>query len=218
MLNARCRFLVLTVVVLGLCVLTFDSEAFAGGANKAFAGKVVILAKVPPMRFSSEGAFVSFLRHNSVKTVSQNIEGTWEFETMAFFKRPLGDYEVEIVFYDVTNGKSEGQRRFVNSYTQFTQDRTTQTLSGKTKLIRPDFDANKTYMIVAQNKGVELARGEFSTRGITQAEIDSQKRFAKEQAEMEKSMKDLQERARQQQEAERKRQDKESKKVADNVF
>jgi hypothetical protein len=212
------RFLLLCALSLGLSALALETPAWANAAERAFSGKVLILAKTPPTRFSSEGAFVKFLRSNSVKTVSQNAEGTWEFETMAFFKQPLGDYEVEIVFFDVTSGKSTDKRRFVNAYTQFTQDRTTRTLSGKTKLIRPDFDANRTYMIVARSKGVELARGEFSTRGISQAQIDYDKHMAKEQARMEKSMRELEERARQQEEAERKRQERENKKAAENVF
>lgn len=218
MLNPRSRSMVLPLVLLSLGLLSIGSIARAGGAEKTFGGKVLVLAKVPPSRFSSEGAFVSFLRSNSVKTVSQNAEGTWEFETMAFFKKPLGDLEIELIFYDITNGRSPDQRRMVNSYTQYTQDRFTRTLSGRTKLIRPDFDANRTYLIVAQNRGVELAKGEFSTRGISQAEIDSQKRFAKEQAEMEKSMKELEEKARQQEQQEAKRQEKQNKKAADNMF
>lgn len=179
MLYSRVFSRIVQATFLGLCLLVFDSSVSAGGAPQAFEGKIVILSKDPPLSFPSKTAFANFLRQNSVKEVTQNAEGTWEFETMTCFKQPLLDFEVELVFYDITDGKTEDARRYVNSYFQYTRDHSAQTLSGRTKLIRPDFDANRTYMIVAQSRGVELARGEFSTCGIPQAQIDAEKRLAR---------------------------------------
>ena len=69
-------------------------------------------------------------------------------------------------------------------------------------------------MVVAQSRGRELAKGEFSTRGTSQASIDQKKRYEHVQKEMEKSMKDLEEKARRQEELQKK----ENKKAADELF
>ena len=203
-------------VVSLVCTILFVStkELTAGGVESVFAGRIFILNKRPPSYFRTKGAFVSYLKRNSLKTVHENRDKTWTFQTMAFFKRPLGDYEVEMVFYDIKAGKSKRARRFVNSYTQYTQDRNTRSLSGKTTLIRPPFDANRKYMVVAQSHGRELAKGEFTTRGTTQAALDNQKRMEKVQKEMEESIKDLERKAKEQAEREKK----ESQKAADDLF
>ena len=135
---------------------------------------------------------------------------------MAFFRRALGDWEVEMVFYDVKNGSSPSSRRFVDSYTQYTQDRNTRILSGKCQLTRPSFDAGKEYMVVVQHKGDELAKGFFSTKGISQAQIDDQLRAEAEMKKMEQSMKDLEQKVKDQEAAAQK--EKENLKAAEDLF
>jgi hypothetical protein len=189
-ISATC--LAALVLVIGL------GEVVARRAEDVFAGKVLILRKKPPSYFKTKGAFVSFLRKHSTKKVYQNEENTWAFETMSFFKRPLGDYEVEMVFYDVDDGKTESKRRFVDSYPQYTQDRNTRILFGKTTLVRPTFDAGKDYMLIAVSKGKELAKGEFRTFGTSQAMIDEQKRMEAIQKKMEEDMKELERKAKEQ--------------------
>ncbi len=200
-------------LICGVLLVGIGSVA-ARSVESIFAGKVLVLKKRPPAYFKRKSGFVRFLKTHSTKTVYEGQDKTWSFETMAFFKRPLGDYEVEMVFYDIKNGRAKHQRRYVNSFSQYTQDRNTRSLSGKTKLIRPDFDANRRYMIVAQSRGKELAKGEFATRGTSQAQIDQDKRLDHMQKEMEKSMKDLEKRAKEQEE----RRQKESQKAADDLF
>ncbi|MDJ0765511.1 MAG: hypothetical protein QNJ97_21195 [Myxococcota bacterium] len=197
-----------------LVLIAGMSNVVAASAERVFSGKVLILKKRPPSYFKSKGGFVSFLRKNTTKVVHENQNREWRFETMAFFKRPLGDYEVEMVFYDVEGGRGKNQRRFVDSFTQYTQDRNTRSLSGKTKLIRPQFDANRRYMVVAQSHGTELAFGNFETRGTSQAAIDQQKRYEQVQKEMEKSMRDLEKKVKEQEEREKK----ENKKAAQDLF
>jgi hypothetical protein len=172
----------------------------AGGAEDAFAGRILILTKKPPGWFKSPAAFISFLKANSTKIVYEDKNKTWRFETFAFFKKPLGDYEVTIVFYDVKDGRGEGQRKFVNSYPQYTQDRNARSLSSPMELIRPDFDANRTYLIIATSMGKEVAKGEFETKGTTQASIEQQAWAEKQQAEMEKQVKELEQKAKEQEE------------------
>lgn len=201
-----------------LFLIAGAGEVLARAVEDIFAGKVLILKKKPPSYFRTKNGFAGFLRQQSTGTVYESQDKTWEFETMAFFRKPLGDYEVELMFYDIRDGRSENQRRFVNSYTQYTQDRNTRILAGKTKLIRPHFDADIKYMIIAQSHGKELAKGEFTTRGTSQAAIDQQKRYEHVQAEMEKSMKDLEKKAKEQEAAEKKRQEEQNKNAAKDLF
>lgn len=206
------------VAVAAVFLTAVVGEVAAGGAEDVFAGKVLLLKKKPPSYFKSKGGFVSFLRGNSIKTVYADEDNTWSFETMAFFRRPLGDYEVEMVFYDVDNGSSKNQRRFADSYTQYTQDRNTRILSGKAHLTRDSFDANKKYMLVVQHKSAELAKGFFTTRGISQDAIDQQKRVDHEMEKMEESMKKLEKLAREQEEAQKKKDAEKNEKAADDLF
>lgn len=189
-------------------------EVTAKAVVDQYAGRFLILKKKPPNYFNTQGKFASFIRKYSTKVVYENTDRKWVFETMAFFKKPLGDYEIEVVFYDITRGKSKDKRRFVASLIQYTQDRNTRILFGKTELIRPDFDAGKHYMIVATSRDLELAKGTFKTRGTTQAAIDEQKRIDHEQKEMEKSMKELEQKAKEQE----KRQQEKGSQVADDLF
>jgi len=193
-----CIFVALAVLLVG------TGDVLARKVEDIFGGKVLILKKRPPTYFKTKGGFVSFLRNNQVRTVYEQEDHTWSFETMAFFKRPLGDYEVDMVFYDVTDGKSEAARKFADSYQQNTMDRNTRILSHKARLTRPSFDAKRSYMIVVQSRGREVAKGYFSTKGVTQAAIDQQKRMEHEMKKMEESMKDLQKKVKEQEEREKK--------------
>jgi hypothetical protein len=193
-------------------------EVIAGGAESVFAGKVLVLKKVPPNYFKTKGGFVKFLRAHSIKTVYESEDHTWSFPTMSFFKRPLGDYEVQVVFYDVTKGSSESKRKFVDSYGQNTMDRNTRSLFHKVRITRPLFDAKKNYQIVMQSRGRELAKGYFSTKGVTQAALDQQKRMEHEMKKMEESMKELEKLAKEQEEEQKKKQEEENKKAADDLF
>ncbi len=200
----------------GIFLVAVVGQVAAKNVESVFQGKILVLNKRPPSYFSTKSGFVKFLRKNSTKVVYENEERTWEFETMAFFRRPLGDYEVEMVFYDIADGRDKNSRRFVNSFVQYTQDRNTRSLAGKTRLIRPDFDAHKKYLIIAQSKGKELAQGEFATRGTSQAQIDAQKRMEAVQKKMEADMKELQRKAKEQEEAEKRR--KRGKETSEDLF
>ena len=190
----------------------------AANAENVFAGKVVVIKKLPPTYFPTQNGIVQFLRNHSVKFLHADENHEWMFQSMAFFKRPLGDYEVEMVFFDVKNGKSKDKRRFVNSFTQYTQDRNTRSLLGRAILTRPSFDANREYMVVVQRHSEEVATGFFSTKGISQEQIDEQKRYEAEVKKMEESMKDLERKAKEQEEQQKREEEQRNKKAADSLF
>lgn len=200
---------------LALAMLITSIPLIGSAVEKAFAGRVLVLAKRPPSRFNTRGAFIKYLRTHSINRVQQNENQEWEFETMAFFRRPLGDYECEIAFYDVTDGK--GARRFVDGYAQQTMDRNTRILAHKARLTRPQFDANRNYQIVVQHRGRELARGSFSTSGTTQQAIDNQKRLEHEMKKMEAMVEEMERKAKEQEEREQKEAE-EDKSASDGLF
>lgn len=205
--------------IIGLSALLLVSVSWGGNPPpKTLVGKIVVLNQSPPEKFPSNTAFTKFVRTNSVKEVSQNDKGTWEFQTMAFFDQPLNDFEVELIFYDISEGSSVDMRRYVNSYTMYTRDHSTQTLAGKTKLIRPDFHANRTYMIVAKSRGFELARGEFSTIGIPEETDTAQSQATQTQEGENSSLKASEKKPNPQEIAERARREEENKKTAENIF
>ena len=193
-------------------------EVIAANAEQVFAGKVVVLKKIPPSYFPTKDGFVNFLRTHSTNVVFANEQNEWMFQSMAFFKQPLGDYEVEMVFFDTKNGKSEDKRRFVNSFTQYTQDRQTKSLMGRAVLTRPSFDANRDYMVVVQSHGKDVATGFFSTKGVSQAELDEQKRSEAEMKKMEESMKDLEKKAKEQEEQQKREEEQKNQKAGDDLF
>ncbi len=207
------RLLALPLVT-ALLVLTVVTVIDAA-VEDSFAGKVLILTKRPPGYFKTQGAFVQWLRSHSTGKVYQNEAKEWEFETMAFFRRPLGDYECQVAFYDVTDGKAS--KRFVDGYAQQTMDRNTRILAHKARLTRPQFDANRSYVVIVQHLGRELAKGSFSTKGTTQASIDDQKRLEHEMKKMEESMKEMERKAKEQEEKAKQEAEK-NKSAGDNLF
>jgi hypothetical protein len=191
------------------------ATAIQAAVEDTFGGKVLVLTKRPPGTFKTQGAFVQWLRSHSTGKVFQNENKEWEFETMAFFKRPLGDYECEVAFYDVTDGKNS--KRFVDGYAQQTMDRNTRILAHKARLTRPQFDANRSYIVVVQHRGRELAQGAFSTQGTTQAAIDQQKHLEHEMKKMEASLKEMERKAKEQEERAKQEAEKD-KSASDNLF
>jgi RPA family protein len=209
--------LTVAVAVVAMVALGLGTAA-ARGVEDVFAGKVLILTKRPPTHFRSKGAFVRFLRSHSTKKVHENADHEWVFETMAFFRRPLGDYEVQVAFYDITDGKSRGAREFADGYSQQTMDRNTRIFAHKARLRRPHFDAKRRYMMEVKNRDRTLAKGYFQTLGVSQAAIDQQKRFEHEMKKMEKEMEELKKKAKEQEEQEKREQEKKDKEAAEGLF
>ncbi|MBN2526871.1 MAG: hypothetical protein JXR76_10800 [Deltaproteobacteria bacterium] len=189
----------------------------AANAENMFAGKIVVLDAIPPSWFNTKNGFVNFLKKHRTDVIHANEDNEWNFKAMAFFRKPLGDYEVEMVFYDVGDGTGNAMREFRGSVTQYTQDRNAKSLLGRTVLTRPTFDANRKYFVEVQSHGKTVATGTFSTKGISQSQLDQEKRIEHQQKEMQKSMEELKRKAEEQ---ERKEQEQKKKDAAagDDLF
>lgn len=208
----------LGLTVAALFLIGTIHEVVAADAKKKFAGQVIVLKRIPPAYFNTQNGFVNFLGKNRAKTLYANAENEWEFKAMAFFRKPLGDYEVEMVFFDVGSGRGKGVREFRGSFTQYTQDRNARSLLGRAILTRPTFDANRSYVVEVQSHGKTVASGKFSTKGISQDHLDQQKRIDAQQKEMEKSMEDLKRKAAEQERQQKAKQQEDNKAAGQDLF
>lgn len=199
-------------------------EVVAANAEKKFAGKVIVLKKIPPSYFNSSNGFVNFLRNKANVYSCQNPlplpdEGDVDFQAMAFFRKPLGDYEVEMLFHDIgpRNGK-KGTGTFRGSVTQYTQDRNTRSILARTTMSRSEFDADRQFKVEIQSHGKTVATGYFCTKGMSQAEVDQQKRIKAQQEEMRKSMEALKKKAAEQERKENEKQKQQDAAAGQDLF
>ena len=191
---------------------------FAANAEKVFAGKVIVIKKIPPTWFNTKNGFVNFLRKNKTDVIHANEDDEWNFKAMAFFRKPIGDYEVEMVFYDIGSGSSKSMREFRGSVTQYTQDRNSKSLLGRATLTRPTFDANRKYFVEVQSHGKTVATGQFATKGISQDQLDQEKRIEAKRKEMEKEMEAMKRREEEQRKKEAAEQQKKDAAAGQDLF
>jgi len=146
-----------------LFVSLIASAAWAAKPENVFGGKVIITYKQVPTRFKSASAMISYIKNHSINVINEKADKNWEFEILSFFKKPLHDYECQIIFYDT---EKKGNRKFMASFTQYVQDRNTRIVGQKVKLKRDEgFKPNWRYTVVVTNRGRELAKKEFTLKG-----------------------------------------------------
>ena len=105
------------------------------------------------MRFSSPGGFVSALQKNKIDKIWPTEEhgddkGTWNLEYLAFFARPLDDSEIQVKFYDITQGK-----KYVAGDPQYTRERGSRIFGSSIELAKPEFDVRKHYKMTIESQG-----------------------------------------------------------------
>jgi len=144
-----------------LALLLPATSSWARAPEDVFKKQVVITTRRLPMRFASASAMTAFLRKHRKKEVWPDKEGKWKFEIACFFAKPLNDLQVNVKFYDTT----EGNQRFVIAYDQFTSDRGQRVLVSSLTLEKPQFAPNREYKMVVSNRGRSLASTTFKLRG-----------------------------------------------------
>ena len=86
--------------------------------------------------------------------------GKVRIEYAAFFSKPLDDVQCDLVIYDVTNHVRD--RR---TSTENFMKRGDRVLFNSITLDKEDFEMNKKYLFVMENRGRTLATGELIIRG-----------------------------------------------------
>jgi hypothetical protein len=149
------------VVTFGSLALTGTGSLAGGGKPEdVFKGRIMIMKKRLPMRFSSAGAFISAVNSGKTDklwpTEEDGEKGSWNLEYIAFFAQPLNDSEIQIKFFDITSGK-----KFVAGDAQYTREKGSRIFSSNIVLGKPEFDVRKHYMMTAETRGHVIATTSF---------------------------------------------------------
>ena len=148
-------------LVLALLVLSFVRPAAAAKPEDVFKGKIIITKNRLPMKFSSQGAFVSALQKGRIDKIwpveEKGDTGKWNIEYIAFFAQPLDDSEIQVKFYDIT----AGEKKFVAGDPQMTRERGSRIFGASIELAKPEFDVRKHYMMTIESRGRTMATTTF---------------------------------------------------------
>ena len=148
-------------LVLAFLVLAFARPSEAAKPEDVFKGKIIITKNRLPMKFSSQGAFVSALQKGRIDKIWPSEEkgdtGKWNLEYIAFFAQPLDDSEIQVKFYDIT----AGEKKFVAGDPQMTRERGSRIFGASIELAKPEFDVRKHYMMTIESRGRTLATTTF---------------------------------------------------------
>ena len=149
-------------LILAFLVMASVSPASAAAPEDVFKGKIIITKNRLPLRFSSQGAFISALQKNKTDKLWPTEEkgddhGIWNVEYIAFFAQPLNDSEIQVKFYDITNG----DKKYVAGDPQYTRERGSRIFGSSIQLAKPEFDVRKHYMMTIESKGRTIATTTF---------------------------------------------------------
>ena len=150
------------ILVLALLVCALARPADAAKPEDVFKGKIIITKKRLPMKFSSQGAFVSALQSAKTDKIWPSEEkdadhGVWNIEYIAFFAQPLNDSEIQVKFFDVTSG----EKRYVAGDPQYTREKGSRIFGSSIQLAKPEFDVRKKYMMTIETRGHVIAMTNF---------------------------------------------------------
>jgi hypothetical protein len=148
--------------ILALSILMFARPTLAAKPEDVFKGKIIITKNRLPMHFSSPGGFISALQKGKIDKIWPTEEkgddkGTWDLEYLAFFAQPLDDSEIQVKFYDIT----QGGKKFVAGDPQYTRERGSRIFGSSIQLAKPEFDVRKHYMMTIESKGRTIATTTF---------------------------------------------------------
>ena len=150
---------------LGIClaflVLAFARPSEAAKPEDVFKGKIIITKNRLPMKFSSQGAFISALQKGKIDKIQPTEEkgetGKWNIEYIAFFAQPLDDSEIQVKFFDITGG----DKKYVAGDPQMTREKGSRIFGASIELAKPEFDVRKHYMMTIESRGRTLASTTF---------------------------------------------------------
>ncbi len=140
-------------VIIAIASLAVTTVALANVANR-YAGRVILFNRRPPTQWASDGVFHTFVRQHKTGGIAAGEDGKWQIEYMAFFRRPVGDREVQVRFFDANDSSG----RYITSYTLYLGDPRDRIVGGSARLEQPDFRPNRYYKISVASRGKVIAR------------------------------------------------------------
>ena len=158
----RIRGLMCGVLALAIgLAFTLPSSSEARGSAKIY----IFQGKVP--KKLSERGLIGFARKHRKKKLQEIKdkplkERYWLAKMVAAFKRPPGDVEFQVLFYDITGGA----RDFISpALSIFINDRKQRTFLQKLKLERPTFKPNRKLEAVVTVRRTEMGRTKLELQG-----------------------------------------------------
>ena len=180
----------------GLIILGTPTNQAIGAGSRG--GKIILISQKPSSTLSVKDAR-KFARKHKIESVKQNDKQEWAFYTLTLLKRPLNDFDLKMLVYDVSRGTSKAKRRLLKSIYHHTLNSDSKSISGKVKLKRPEFDANRTYQLIAESRGKELAKVLFSTKGVSTVQMKQTKHLQDVKKELAESNAKLKQRLKEEQ-------------------
>jgi hypothetical protein len=139
------------VFLAAIAVVTGVPGALAEVASR-YAGQVILFDARPPSQWRTDGIFHAFVRQHRTNRIVAREDGNWSLEYMAFFRNPVGDREVQVLFYDVHEAE-----RYISSYSLYLQDPRDRVVGGSARLDRPDFRPNRYYRVIVTSRQRTIA-------------------------------------------------------------
>lgn len=144
-------YIILFLVISLITILA--STALATLIQDMYAGRVIVLDKLPPSSWPDNRWIVKFIKQHSTTKVDENQDKNWNVHFMAFFRKAIDARQVTVIFNDI----NDGNERFIQSYDMMLYD-TAQRIVGDTQLLsRPAFRPNRYYNIVITAKRTKIA-------------------------------------------------------------
>lgn len=144
----------LRTAVLLLAIGVLALPALARGPADSFRRTIRLFMRTPPASFESDDQATNWYRTFSVDRVRRAEDGTWTLDAVVFLAEPLRDFEVQLVFYDV----SDGPRRFIRTTTAMVGNRDARVVKKHLVLRQPEFNPQRYYEIVATRQRREVTR------------------------------------------------------------
>ncbi len=134
-------------------VLCLALPALARAPADSFRRSIKIYTRPIPA-FASEDQATSWYQTFGVDRIPRTPDGSWAFQAVVFLSSPIDDFEVQLLFYDV----SDGPRRFIRSTTAMVADRSTRVIKKQLALRQPEFHPQRYYEVVATRRRQEVTR------------------------------------------------------------
>lgn len=132
------------LTVMSLTVIAMPT-AFAQTPEKKFAGKIIVSEKRFPSRFDSDAAMIKHMKKVNTHELFASGESEWEFEYMAFLKKPVGTLQAAVTFYDVS---TPGRETLIDTYTFYPDKTSHKIINGFQRLSREKFQKDRKYLMV----------------------------------------------------------------------
>lgn len=142
----RRRFLQHAAATLGGGLLVLLSPpVYAKSALKKFKGKIIISKKRFPSRFKTDAKMIKHMKKVNTHEITATGDDDWEFEYMAFLRKPVAVLQAAVTYYDIT---VPGSQQFVDNFTFYPTNKSDQILNGHARLSKDKFSGDRKYLMI----------------------------------------------------------------------